>query len=476
MVIKRDVKRSIFILSLFMIAGVSWYFFDMYRARLAIFSPIKNQIKTTVPKPEETTPKLFYGVSLDISQISPTSQRYVVNSKGEDLLDTAHQLGVNMIRITNAGTNSARPDGVYTKKDWDTILAKANNYGIKVVILIEFPYLNNFDYSRRYSDFAKHYVIDSGVLDNPAVYAVDVRNEPVINAISLASMKSVASMIKESYPKMLITIGGWRVIDPKPDDGGDGYIWQEPKAGEEIYSIVDYYSMHLYGFDKKTFGVYPNPYNLTTYEVGKITKIANKKPILIEEFGAGNGDAITDQGTLGSESMQANSYAGVYESVMDNQISANLLGTIAYVFYPRDFHTNGWNIVKLDGSLYPSANILKKYATGKAVSSNIANGASPQSYILTNNSFGKSIVLRTGDVVGLELDLKGGTTNYLSASPSSILLQTERLNYSPIDNKYHSVFKAVEKGTTTIVQRSVCTVKGCSEHDSEENYIKINVK
>src|SRR6266849_2168703 len=43
----------------------------------------------------------FYGENIDMSQILPTSQHYVVNSKGEDLIDIAADLGINLIRITN---------------------------------------------------------------------------------------------------------------------------------------------------------------------------------------------------------------------------------------------------------------------------------------------------------------------------------------------------------------------------------------
>ena len=44
----------------------------------------------------------FYGENIDMSQILPSSQHYVVNSKGQDLIDIAADLGINFIRITNA--------------------------------------------------------------------------------------------------------------------------------------------------------------------------------------------------------------------------------------------------------------------------------------------------------------------------------------------------------------------------------------
>src|SRR5260221_8625959 len=60
---------------------------------------------------------LFYGVNVDMSQLLPGSQNYVVNSKGEDLIDVAAHLGINMFRITNATPPSdTNSDAVYTKQ------------------------------------------------------------------------------------------------------------------------------------------------------------------------------------------------------------------------------------------------------------------------------------------------------------------------------------------------------------------------
>src|SRR5581483_2528826 len=105
--------------------------------------------------------------------------------------------------------------------------------------------------------------------------------------------------------------------------------------------------------------IFPNAYNLTKYLVDQVRQGTGDKPILIEEFGAGNGMAITDQETLGSQGLQANVYANVYQAVLDNQQADNLLGTVAYELYPRDFSTNGWNIIANNGNtLYPAATIL----------------------------------------------------------------------------------------------------------------------
>lgn len=58
----------------------------------------------------------FYGENIDMSQILPTSQHYVVNRKGEDLIDIAADLGINFVRITNAQRSfNNNADSVYTR-------------------------------------------------------------------------------------------------------------------------------------------------------------------------------------------------------------------------------------------------------------------------------------------------------------------------------------------------------------------------
>src|SRR5262249_14159067 len=80
----------------------------------------------------------FYGENIDMSQILPTSQHYVVNSKGEDLIDIAANLGINLIRITNAQPSfNNKADSVYTRDQWNQVLNKMQSKGIKAIILIE---------------------------------------------------------------------------------------------------------------------------------------------------------------------------------------------------------------------------------------------------------------------------------------------------------------------------------------------------
>ena len=93
--------------------------------------------------------------------------------------------------------------------------------------------------------------------------------------------------------------------------------------------------------------------------------LQTKKPILIEEFGEANGDAVSDQDTIGSPQLQANIYQGVYQALKEMR-SSQILGAVAFDFYSRDQYPDAWAIVKNNGNyLFPAAYILQEYALGK---------------------------------------------------------------------------------------------------------------
>lgn len=338
-------------------------------AYLSAYVPFLEQSHKQIINKNQQVSNLFYGVSVDMSQLLPTSSHYVRNSQGEDLIDIAHNLGVNLFRITNsqASSNDGK-DSIYTKTQWNKVLNKMQSKGIKAIILIESPTVYSQNIQSNYSSFVTKYIVSSGALDNSDVYAVDLKNEPAINDRNISYIKQAASLIKSKYPNMKLTVGWWGIDTFKKDNNGkEIYLWNNYGAGKNFEDVVDFYSVHLYGFDNKVLGLYPDPYTFTNIFISSVRAGLNtKKPILIEEFGAGNGDKITDQNTLGSKEIQANTYAGVYQAVEDNWKAENLLGSVAYVFYPRDKNTDGWNILDNNGDyFYPAAYVLQKYAIGK---------------------------------------------------------------------------------------------------------------
>lgn len=413
-------------------------------------------------KPTISNSKIFYGVSLDMSQILPASKNYVKNKKNEDLVDISHDLGVNLIRITNVNKSFNNENVVYTKKQWDQVLDKMNDKGIKAIILVESPTAIPNDYSKNYIKLVKNYILDSGVAQNPAVYAIDIKNEPLISYENVKAMESASKMIKDKYPDMKITVGGWKTLNPDSKPGDlDPYIWQSPQLADKLNNFIDFYSLHLYEYDKSLLGKYPNPYNLTAFHINKLKDSLGGKPILIEEFGAGNGNEITDQQTLGNNELQANIYTGIYKYILENAQKENLLGSVAYTLYPRDYNTNGWNIVDKNFTPLPAALVLQKFANGENVESQPSNSDTSKVYLLSGKDNNRIISLNKNDILGFRIILDPKKLNSIKITNSGILEETQSLTKENNNDVYDAVFKAVKSGKTSItaVDRSTGITK-----------------
>ena len=450
-------KYKIFILlDLILIAVICLSFFGDKLNYLSVFLPHIEKSQPAVqsnPQPKVTS-QIIYGVNVDMSQLIPTSSHYVVNSKGQDLIDIAHHLGVNLFRITSVTPAFGQSGFIYTKAQWDLVLNKMNANGIKALILIESPSLNSNDFSQNYLNLVQSYVLDSGALDNPDVYGVDIRNEPLLNSNNISVLLKASKMIKTNYPKMLVTVGGWKTYNPGvPQNSADAYIWMSGIDGKKLSSIVDFYSIHTYDFDKTFLGVYPDPYNLTLYQLNKVLPILNDKPVLIEEFGAGDGDALTDQQTIGSSQLQANTYDGVYQAVIDLR-PQGVLGSVAYVFTNRNPNVtaDGWAIIKNNGNyLYPAAYVLQKYALGTSDATlNLPLPNIPNDFLLTNSDNNQTINVKLNDVIGLHLNLSQAYTNSISVSNPLILLKSEPLTRPDNGNYIDAVFHAQKIGKSQI--------------------------
>lgn len=403
--------------------------------------------------PTATRTSTFYGENIDMSQILPTSQHYVVNRKGEDLIDIAADLGINLIRITNAQRSfNNHADSIYTSSQWNCVLSKMKSKGIKALILIETA-SNNGDYYTPdirpvYLELVQKY-IDSGVFSHPDVYAVDIKNEPLLTDSNMRMLQSAHRMIKEKYPSLLQTVGWWATTNSAEDPyNPNTYNWSDFSAGKKIADIVDFYSIHMYGLSTSSFGIQLNPALKTKEFLLQVENgLQTKKPILIEEFGEANGDDVSDQETIGSPELQANVYQGVYQALKDMHRS-QLLGSVAFDFYSRDQYPDAWAIVKNKGnSLLPAAYILQAYALGKSTAhlqaSTVVNS---QSYLLKNADNHAQEYLHLSDRIGLKLQLDASQIYKLSLSVNGILQPRTLLHYDPVANSYYAVYQAVAKG------------------------------
>ncbi len=440
----------------------------------SVYSPLHLNIHAN----NQTRP-IIYGVNVDMSELLPDSQRYVINSKGEDLIDIAHKLGINTFRITSSeegfpNTNSLT---VYTKDQWDKVLNKMEHNGIKAIILVEAPELNPRDFSQTYLNFLQSYLLDNNVISNPDIYAIDIKNEPLITQDHLMVLQQAANRIKQKNSSMLITIGAWKIQNPNPKNADDQFIWDDPNTAKSLSNFVDFYSLHVYGFDKPNYGILPNPNNLTQYAIDQIHSNIPDKPILIEEFGSGNGDRITDQNTIGSKELQANVYNGVYSTIQEQ--SDYTIGSIAYTFYAQDINTDGWNIVQEGANtLYPAAYVIQKFALGRtSIPISLPMLSVPNDYMYTSENNAQTVSIARNDIVGLQLNLDRNSTYSVIINPSSNLLQTERLKYNDQQNNWYAVFHALRSGMThiAITSNPPCDPSaGCLQNTSFT--LNINIK
>lgn len=364
------VKFRVLVLFLFLIAPVIFLEIFNYFKNQPLDKPIKTDINIESPKEDDSYKHpLFYGINVEMGQLLPTSINYVVNDKGEDLIDIAGDLGINIFRITNATkVEEDDKDSIFTKVQWDRVLNKMQEKGIQALILIESPSLYQKNIPEDYLDFVQSYIIDSGVLPHPVVFGVDLYNEPLITDQNIELMGTAAQIIREKYPKTRLTVGWWAVAtNTYDDDNQEIYKWDDYEAGRVFEGFTDFYSLHMYGFDKKNLlGLYPDPNQFTRKFISKVKKaLQTEKPLLIGEFGSANGEAVSDQDTIGSPELQANTYTGVYQALNDLN-DEQIMGSISFQFYQRTGSPDAWAILKDRGNfLYPAAYVLQKYANGE---------------------------------------------------------------------------------------------------------------
>jgi hypothetical protein len=408
----------------------------------------------------DNDPKFFYGENMDMSQILPTSQHYVVNSKGQDFIDMAADLGINFVRITNSRRSfDNNEDALYTREQWNQVLDKMQSKKIKALILIETA-SNNPDYytpdiRSAYLHLVQLY-IDSGVFDHPYVYAVDIKNEPVLTDNNISMLQSAYTMIKEKYPNLKQTIGWWATPKfPTEPYNPKNYDWSNYAAGQKLANIVDFFSIHMYGgLEGDNAGAGLNPNLVTKQFLSQVEKgLQTQKPILIEEFGGANGDAVSDSDTIGSPESQANVYQGVYQALKEMQ-SSQILGAVAFDFSSRTDYQNpdAWAIVKDNGNyLFPAAYILQKYALGKDDPSLRATTVvTSQSYLLKNEDNSSTKNLHVSDRIGFKLHFDPSKAYFTLFNTEGIFKTIEVFQYNYAYMVYYAVYQAYSKGSVKI--------------------------
>lgn len=401
--------------------------------------------------------KLIFGSNIDMSELLPTSPYYITNSNGEDLIDISHSLGINMFRISSDLTSfpNQNPDAIYTQAQWNTVLNKMKAEGIKAEIIAETHSLDknvyNDEISSDYMNLFNKYIIESSVGDNSDVYAIDMYNEPTLDSHNLTMLAEERDMIKKRYPNMLVTVGGWKVeTNQSGPDGKPVYRWNDPRDAKLLENIVDFYSPHIYGFDVEEQNQFPNPNNVITSYLNALENDTDNKSILINEFGAANGDSVSDQQTIGNKELQANVYYSMYQTLESGKYK-NILGSISYVLYSRNQFPDAWSIVKNKGDyIYPAGYVLQQFSLGKN-DKNLQFPYSnvPNDVVLDNSDFKKTISAQKGDYVVISLSINNNN-QYLLSLPNDTFNVVQNFTFNNQFKKYFAILQAVRSGFVTI--------------------------
>lgn len=401
------------------------------------------------------------GVNVDVCLIDPASHDYVRNSKGQDLIDIAYYLGINLFRLTDGGCTHGKASG----SAWKRILPKMAANGITAIVTTE-PPMKSDEMTLDSVKYITSLVIDNKLGAYANIYGIDVINEPVLSDNNVSSIKQAIQQIKTVYPNLRVSVGGWRT---KPGSGAcpatskDKYCWNKAEDGKIFSGLLDYYSAHIYGYDRPLNGPYPDPFTHTAQFLDTMLPFTEGKPIIIEEYGAANGIAVTDQQGLGTPELQANATDGVLRAVRVYR-NKNVIGSTQWAFYNRSYQTGtpGWEIVLDSDTLLPAAYIIQKYSRGKSDKDvTVPMSIRTKAHIFRNTDNGVAVSLQQDDIAGFILNLDKTKNYFLTIDNPSMFTQTEPFTHKEYRNYYTATLHASASGTTKVkVMQNKC-VENC---------------
>jgi hypothetical protein len=299
---------------------------------------------------------IVYGVNVDMTAMIPGTAYTIKTVGGKDFFDLAVQLDINTIRITDIQWETTGKE--YSQKLWRYVFDQARNHHIRIILLLE----DGGDYSVLQQ---AHTLLGTyGLAHSPALWLVDLYNEPTLSDPRLmTTIREEATYVHHVAPTVPVTIGGWKSADHNYPNKFD---WQNPVDISRFINLVDVVSPHLYEFEQAVTHGY-TPQQWTERFLSAVRKEASHKPILLEEFGASNGLAPTNQpATVGSLTWQASVYRGVLQAV-SAECDQGVIGAVAWIVTPRPALLNpgfanfegdmtGWALMLNHGkSLLPAA-------------------------------------------------------------------------------------------------------------------------
>jgi hypothetical protein len=308
---------------------------------------------------------IAYGVNVDMTALIPDTPYTVSTASGGDFFTLAAQLGINTLRITDV--RWAMTGQEYAGTTWNNVFNEAEHYHINIILLL----VDGGNHTAL--EHAHTLLGQDGLARYSSLWMVDLDNEPdVDNPQVMAELKEEAAYVHQVAPGVSTTIGGWKHELPgQPTQ----FRFQDPSDIPRLISLVDVVSVHLYQFDQGLqLGFTPQQWVQRNLSAAR--QQAQGKPILLEEFGAGNGVApTTDPTPTGSPQWQTYVYRSVLEEVKAEH-AEGVIGAIAWIIVPRpsmspqptNYERNmvGWSFVLNHGRhLLPAAQTFSTVEHGE---------------------------------------------------------------------------------------------------------------
>lgn len=309
----------------------------------------------SVPTPLPTFSQIAYGVNVDMTAIIPGTPYTIRTASGGNFFDLAERLGINTLRITDVQWESTGQE--YSRASWDYVFDEANQHHMRIVLLL----IGGARPGQTAIQQAQRLLGQYGLASAPDLWLVDLNNEPDLsNPHLMAMLCQERAYVKQVAPAVPITIGGWKSeLANRPGQ----FDWQDPADIPRLLGLVDIVSPHLYEFEQEASQGF-TPQQWTQRFLGEVRQQAGHKPILLEEFGASNGLAPTQQpvATTASPGWQDFVYQSVLQEVRAEH-DQGVLGAIAWIISPRPAwpgdpqgNMTGWAFVLNNGQhLLPAA-------------------------------------------------------------------------------------------------------------------------
>lgn len=271
-----------------------------------------------------TSANMDYGVNVDMTAMIPNTPYTVTTGKGGNFFDLAALLGINTLRITDIQWETSGIE--YSSATWRYVFDEAERHHLHIILLLE----DGGEYTALQQ--AHNLLGRYGLAHASALWLVDLFNEPNLSdPLLMTALHVEAEYVREVAPGVPLTIGGWK--SEIPDHPGI-FDWQDPVDIPKFIKMVNVVSPHLYEFELGARqGLTPRKW--TQRFLNAVLQEAQHKSILLEEFGAANGLAPTNEPMpTGSPSWQASVYRGVLQETAA-EYDQGVIGALAWIIAPR---------------------------------------------------------------------------------------------------------------------------------------------